>query len=174
VACSVGGLLNSGDRVASADAPALRLLILHDDEWTVVAAAPATGELLARRLSWYPNPGYGATTPVGSFPPNRYGLHDMAGNVWEWTQDWYREVHATGERPCCVPRNPRGPGVEESFDPRPPQFRVPRKVIKGGSFLCADSYCRRYRPAARRPHMIDTGMSHIGFRCAHTADTAGK
>ena len=67
--------------------------------------------------------------------------------------------------PCCLPRNPRGPEVEASFDPQQPQFRIPRKVIKGGSFLCADSYCRRYRPAARRPQMIDTGMSHIGFRC---------
>jgi hypothetical protein len=67
--------------------------------------------------------------------------------------------------PCCAPRNPRGPEVEASYDPRQPQFPVPRKVIKGGSFLCADSYCLRYRPTARRPQMIDTGMSHIGFRC---------
>ena len=52
-----------------------------------------------------------------------------------------------------------------SYDPQQPQFRVPRKVIKGGSFLCADNYCLRYRPAARRPQMVDTGMSHIGFRC---------
>jgi formylglycine-generating enzyme len=117
---------------------------------------------------WRADAGYGATMPVGSFPANGYGLFDMAGNVWEWTSDWYADRHAAGPdpKPCCVPRNPRGPDVAGSYDPRQPQFRVPRKVIKGGSFLCADSYCRRYRPAARRPQMVDTGMSHIGFRCA--------
>jgi formylglycine-generating enzyme len=106
---------------------------------------------------WRPESGYGTTVPVGSYPPNGFGLFDMAGNVWEWTTDWYRDRH--------VPANPRGGSIEESYDPAQPQFRVPRKVIKGGSFLCADSYCLRYRPAARRAQMIDTGMSHIGFRC---------
>jgi formylglycine-generating enzyme required for sulfatase activity len=106
---------------------------------------------------WRPESGYGTTAPVGSYPPNGFGLFDMAGNVWEWTTDWYRERH--------VPANPGGGSIEESYDPAQPQFRVPRKVIKGGSFLCADSYCLRYRPAARRPQMIDTGTSHIGFRC---------
>ena len=103
---------------------------------------------------WRPDRGYGRTTPVGSFPANGYGLFDMAGNVWEWTTDWWadnRDVES-----CCA---------ADSYDPRQPQFRIPRKVVKGGSFLCADSYCRRYRPAARRPQMVDTGMSHIGFRC---------
>ncbi len=102
---------------------------------------------------WRPDAGYGRTTAVGSFPPNGYGLFDMAGNVWEWTTDWYAA--------------PRGgePGEADSYDPAQPQFRIPRKVIKGGSFLCADSYCRRYRPASRRPQPVDTGMSHIGFRC---------
>ena len=117
---------------------------------------------------WRAEPGYGTTTPVGSYPPNGYGLFDMAGNVWEWTSDWYadRHEHVVDSSPCCLPRNPRGAEEAASYDPRQPQFRVPRKVIKGGSFLCADSYCRRYRPAARRPQMVDTGMSHIGFRCA--------
>ena len=115
---------------------------------------------------WRAEPGYGSTTPVGSYPANGYGLHDMAGNVWDWTSDWYGQgVPGDDERPCCIPRNPRGGSREGSVDPQQPQFPIPRKVVKGGSFLCADSYCRRYRPAARRPQMVDTGMSHIGFRC---------
>ncbi|BBZ30158.1 hypothetical protein MMAD_44530 [Mycolicibacterium madagascariense] len=101
-----------------------------------------------------PDTGYGRTTAVGSFPPNDYGLHDMAGNVWEWTSDWYGPDRVHGA--CCA---------AQSHDPQQPQFAIPRRVVKGGSFLCADSYCLRYRPAARRPQMVDTGMSHIGFRC---------
>ena len=114
---------------------------------------------------WRAEPGYGRTAPVGSYPPNGFGLADMAGNVWEWTEDWYVENRFADVAPCCAPRDPRGGTPEDSLDPRQPQFRVSRKVIKGGSFLCADAYCLRYRPAARRPQMIDTGMSHIGFRC---------
>lgn len=118
------------------------------------------------KFPWRAERGYGATTPVGSFPENGYGLADMAGNVWEWTQDWYVERRWEGESSCCVPRDPRGGTREDSADPRQPGSAVPRRVIKGGSFLCADSYCLRYRPAARRPQAVDTGMSHIGFRCA--------
>ncbi len=115
---------------------------------------------------WRAEAGYGTTAPVGSYPANGYGLADMAGNVWEWTTDWYQEKRWPDASACCVPRDPRGGTEVESLDPRQPQFRMPRKVIKGGSFLCADTYCLRYRPAARRPQMVDTGMSHVGFRCA--------
>jgi sulfatase modifying factor 1 len=115
---------------------------------------------------WQSNDGYGARAPVGSYPANDYGLRDMAGNVWEWTTDWYVSSPTRDTSPaCCVPVNPRGGRPEDSYDPAQPQFPVPRKVIKGGSYLCADSYCMRYRPAARRPQMIDSGMSHVGFRC---------
>ena len=107
------------------------------------------------------------TSPVGSFPPNGYGLFDMAGNVWEWTSDWYVPRHADEVvKSCCGPAvNPRIVSPEKSYDPAQPQFRIPRKVVKGGSHLCAPNYCLRYRPAARQPQMVDTGMSHIGFRC---------
>jgi formylglycine-generating enzyme required for sulfatase activity len=115
--------------------------------------------------------GYEGLAPVGAFPPNRFGLHEMTGNAWDWTSDWYTSRHpADPDKPCCVPQDPRGGALESSYDRRQAQFRIPRRVIKGGSYLCADSYCKRYRPAARRPQMIDTGMSHIGFRCVARTD----
>jgi len=110
--------------------------------------------------------GFAGTAPVGSFPPNGYGLYDMAGNVWQWTKDWFFAKHPRKEGDsCCVLENPRGPAKSASYDPMQPHIKIPRKVVKGGSFLCADSYCRRYRPAARHAQMVDSGMSHIGFRC---------
>jgi formylglycine-generating enzyme required for sulfatase activity len=114
--------------------------------------------------------GFERTSPVGSYPPNGYGLFDMIGNVWEWTADWYadRPGATTAGKSCCVPRNPRGGGKEASRDPRDPGHAFGRKVLKGGSHLCADNYCRRYRPAARYPQTIDTSTSHIGFRCARS------
>jgi formylglycine-generating enzyme len=98
--------------------------------------------------------GYEGTSPVGAFPPNGYGLLDVTGNVWEWTSDffaWRRPDQPT--KPCCVP------------DPAQPGARIPRRVIKGGSHLCAPNYCLRYRPAARQAEAVDTSTQHIGFRC---------
>jgi formylglycine-generating enzyme required for sulfatase activity len=100
--------------------------------------------------------GYEGTSPTGAFPPNGYGLHDMAGNVWEWTSDIFRP-HAAAARACCVPRNPRVEGAG--------QAGIPSRVLKGGSHLCAPNYCLRYRPAARSAQAADSSASHIGFRC---------
>jgi sulfatase modifying factor 1 len=110
--------------------------------------------------------GYERTSPVQAFPTNGYGLYDMIGNVWEWTTDWYQAWHP-GDRPkaCCVPHNPRGAAEDSSYDEAMPEQRIPRKVLKGGSHLCAPNYCRRYRPAARYPHPVDTSTCHVGFRC---------
>jgi sulfatase modifying factor 1 len=112
--------------------------------------------------------GYEWTAPVGSFPPNGYGLYEMTGNVWEWTTDWYQD-HGKIKKACCTIDNPRGGAPENSYDPHCPDVRIPRKVMKGGSFLCAPNYCRRYRPAARMPQPIDTSTCHLGFRCVSHA-----
>jgi formylglycine-generating enzyme len=110
--------------------------------------------------------GFLGTSPVGSFPANGYGLFDMAGNVWEWTTDWYQARHPSpAGTACCIPVNPRGGERERSCDPLFPDAPIPRRVLKGGSHLCAPNYCFRYRPAARSPQAIDSGASHIGFRC---------
>jgi formylglycine-generating enzyme required for sulfatase activity len=117
---------------------------------------------------------YDGTSPVGAFPVNGYGLVDMAGNVWEWTADFFTPNHSGrahrrsadavngrtvgGHEACCVPANPRvdEPAMSES---------IPRRVIKGGSHLCSPNYCLRYRPAARQGEAVDTSTGHLGFRC---------
>ncbi len=107
--------------------------------------------------------GHERTSPVKSFPPNGYGLYDMAGNVWEWTSDYFTSVIA--QHGCCVPQNPRVDKIESGYSHDRPGERFPRKVMKGGSHLCAPNYCLRYRPAARQGETIETSTSHIGFRC---------
>jgi formylglycine-generating enzyme required for sulfatase activity len=113
--------------------------------------------------------GWRGTTPVGLFPPNGYGLHDMTGNVWEWTTDYYAPRGSgtpAPSSPCCTPpTDPRIDTPDGSYDVGRPGAHIPRRVIKGGSHLCAPNYCLRYRPAARQPESIDTSTSHIGFRC---------
>jgi formylglycine-generating enzyme len=110
--------------------------------------------------------GYEGTSPVGTFPANGYGLYDVTGNVWEWTGDSFAPRHpADADHACCIPRNPR---VTASHQVRPaaePGSDFPRRVIKGGSHLCAPNYCLRYRPAARQAQAIDSATSHLGFRC---------
>jgi formylglycine-generating enzyme required for sulfatase activity len=107
--------------------------------------------------------GHLTTSPVRTFAPNGYGLYDMAGNAWEWVQDWYR-ADAYAGRAGQVTANPQGP--VQSHDPREPS--VPKRVHRGGSFLCHESYCTGYRPSARMKASPDTSLSHTGFRCALT------
>jgi formylglycine-generating enzyme required for sulfatase activity len=143
-----------------------------EDEWEVAAR----GGLVGKQFTWgdelepagqimaktwqgdFPwrntiRDGFERTAPVGSFPPNGYGLYDMAGNVWEWTRDFYRGDLTRKPASCC--------SAPDLGDPAP----VPQKTLKGGSHLCAPNYCMRFRPAARMPQPIDTGTSHVGFRC---------
>lgn len=108
--------------------------------------------------------GWERTSPVRTFPANGHGLYDMIGNTWEWTRDWWQGTRRKGASCCAVP-DPRGGKLKDSMDPALPGVRFGRKVIKGGSHLCAANYCQRYRPAARHPETIDTSTSHIGFRC---------
>jgi formylglycine-generating enzyme len=116
--------------------------------------------------------GYTRTSPVGSFPPNGYGVSDMIGNVWEWTTDWFSSRHAANS--CCIPDNPRGGREADSYDGACSSTPIPRKVVKGGSHLCAPNYCRRYRPAARHAQPVDSGMSHVGFRCIVRSNHPGE
>jgi formylglycine-generating enzyme len=109
--------------------------------------------------------GFARTSPVRFYPPNGYGLYDMIGNVWEWTTDYWSVRHPeAAAKPCCIPSNPRNADADASIDPAA-SVKVPRRVLKGGSHLCAPNYCRRYRPAARHAQEIDTTTSHVGFRC---------
>jgi formylglycine-generating enzyme required for sulfatase activity len=111
--------------------------------------------------------GYSGIAPVAKYPANGYGLYDMAGNVWQWTSDWYRpdyyqQLASTG----MVTRNPQGPG--SSFDPAEPS--QPKKVHRGGSFLCTDQYCSRYIVGTRGKGEVSTGTNHLGFRCVMTRE----
>ena len=105
------------------------------------------------------------TVPVGTYPPNGFGLFDVCGQVWEWTTDWWQAGHVKGA--CCAPKvDPTGPDGPR-FDPQAPT--IAQRVLKGGSFLCADDYCMRYRPSARIAESVDTSTCHVGFRCVTPA-----
>lgn len=104
--------------------------------------------------------GFAGTAPIGTYPANPYGLHDLIGNVWEWCSDWYRADEFKGRAKDEICGNPRGPTA--SFDPEEPN--QPKRVTKGGSYLCSDHYCINFRPSARRGTAADSGASHIGFR----------
>lgn len=112
--------------------------------------------------------GWERTSPVAAFPANGFGAYDMIANAWEWTSDWFTLPDRSVPRekaPCCGIANPRGGRERDSFDPSTPSVRIGRKVIKGGSHLCAPNYCQRYRPAARHAQAVDSSTTHIGFRC---------
>ena len=118
--------------------------------------------------------GYERTSPVGVFPRNGYGLVDMIGNVWEWTDTWYGP-HTLEPSDCCASRaqSSKGASRESSIDLHSQHGAAPRKVVKGGSYLCAPSYCRRYRPPARMAQGIDTSTGHMGFRCVVRLSESG-
>jgi len=117
--------------------------------------------------------GYEGTAPVRTYPANGFGLYDMIGNVWEWTVDWYAASRPDTGTPCCGAAAHQAVTEAQSYDPASPNLRIGRKVVKGGSFLCAPNYCQRYRPAAKFPQPIDSPTSHLGFRCVIREPRAG-
>jgi formylglycine-generating enzyme required for sulfatase activity len=152
-------------------------------EWEFAARGGRTGELypwgneLQPGGAWAANifqgqfptrndasDGYRASAPVGSFPANAYGVHDVSGNVWEWCSDWYRPDSYAGRDRVD---NPTGPAREQSFDPQEPG--LPKRVQRGGSFLCTDQYCTRYMVGSRGKGDVNTSSNHVGFRCVQDA-----
>jgi formylglycine-generating enzyme required for sulfatase activity len=117
--------------------------------------------------------GFEGTSPVDAFPPNGYGLYDMAGNVWEWTAELFSS-HNSADPPkaCCVPKNPRAAPALRNDARAQAGATIPRRVVKGGSHLCAPNYCLRYRPAARQGESVESSACHIGFRCIVRSDAA--
>jgi formylglycine-generating enzyme required for sulfatase activity len=110
--------------------------------------------------------GFPRTSPVKSFPANGFGLYDMMGNAWEWCSDWYRPDTYRLDASSAAIQNPTGPA--KSYDPDEPY--QPKRVTRGGSFLCSANYCTNYRPSARHGTATDSGMSHLGFRCVLTPE----
>jgi len=111
-------------------------------------------------------PSFRRTSPVTAFPPNGYGVHDMIGNVGEWTSDWFSpRQQADAPKECCIPENSREGSESDSYDSCQPNIKILCKVLKGGSHLCVPNYCRRYRPTARHAQPADTSTSHVRFRC---------